>query len=340
MRVSYENGLRVSSQGTRSQTSAQNGIELTPMRLHLAYSHLWAAKKPRVASAGNRYESAPVGHVLRVAEMTKPSKAAGAIVSSFSSHDKLLVMAKGAKAVYAAVKAISSARFMALRGNVEASFDIAMQPVLQPGPQSMSELHQIRIYLYKVPVSDFSLMIGSGGKEKRGKNRRTMKVGASTDPRGLAGAVTTTLLGAPGAECECLAAGCVPVYRAIRGVAIARHVMLKKNDPHPDQHDEEGSPPCDVSTEDRKPKGEEDRVDKARLWPFPHQKRQRARVSAEDYGPKDREALDLMAFVGWRDFEDGKQCIALVLKACAPGHLEGESGMGDEDEDDLIAPRA
>lgn len=323
-------------------SQAQNKIELLMLPAALRFkSRPWVTKRPSdIASVGHRYLSAPVGHVLRVAEKTEPSKAAGAIVSSFSSHDKLLVMAKGAKAVYAAVKAIATARFISLRGRTEDGFDIAMQPILQRDPKSMTEVHQIRIYLYKVPVNQFSTMVGGQG-ETGVVGRKTMKVGASTDPRGLGGAIATTLLSNGVEECECLAAGFIPVYRAIRGVAVARHVMLKKHDPQMDQGKEEEEREEKeklVEADDSMRQRGEVRV--RGLWAFPHQKRLRPRVSAKDLGPGDREALDLMAFVGWRDFEGGKQCMALVLQACLPGHLEGEGQVEGNEEDELVAPRA
>lgn len=308
-------------------------------------------RTPLVSNAIHRYHSAPVGHVFRVAELTEAPKAAGAIVSSFASHEKLLVMARGARAVYAAVKAIASARFMALRGGEEGGFDIAMQPVLQPAPRNTPEVHQIRIYLYKVPVSRLSLI----GQEKVTAGRRQMRVGALTDPRALGGAITTTLLSDPqrllgGAmkttllstrvdECECLAAGFAPVYRAVRGVAVARHVMLRKH--YPWQGEGRSTEQEERFKGDLiRGYGQGEPARGARFRPFPHQARQRARISARDFGPRDREAMDLMAFVGWRDFEEGKKCVVFVLKACDPGHLEGGGRQEDGDgEDDLVAPR-
>ena len=292
------------------------------------------SRPPVLSNASNRYQSAPVGHVLRVAERTEPPKAAGAIISGFSSHVKLLVMARGARAVYTAAKAIASARFMAIRGGLgeDAGFDIAMQPVLQPDPRNTPELHQMRLYLYKVPVSSLSLSVQDKAEES---NRRVMRVGATTDPRGLAGSITTTLLAEGVDECECLAAGFIPVYRAVRGVAIARHVMLRKNHPWT-QSGDEGSMDQE-SEENEKYSNKEPRV---RLRPFPHQGRQRARISAKDFGPKDRKAMDLMTFVGWRDYEDGKRCIALVFKACEPGQLEeAKEEIDNKQEDILVAPR-
>ena len=163
---------------------------------------------------------------------------------------QVLVLARGALAVYAAVRAVATARLIAHTGR-SAGHDIAMQPVLQPAPKTKQEAQGIRIYLYRIPLQlpssaddpvlnvssfgskeinriktktagnedlDRSVTVSSVNGGIPGESRGThveMRASASTNPRGLAGSLATVLQG-PRGEMGCIvdSAGAFAVYRS------------------------------------------------------------------------------------------------------------------------------
>jgi stage V sporulation protein SpoVS len=145
-------------------------------------------------------------------------------------HESLLqvvVLAKGARAVHTAVKAIATARDMARDRH---SVDIAMQPVLQPNPQNKPEQHQILMYLYRIPLasapSSSSSSTSSGNGNGNGSSgghgvegEELIRVGQATLPKALAGHISGRLLraaseGSPaGSRATVQAAGGIAVYK-------------------------------------------------------------------------------------------------------------------------------
>ena len=149
----------------------------------------------------------------------------------------MLLLTRGAPAVYTAVRAVATARLIA-RGGRSAGHDIAMQPVLQPAPKTKQEAHGIRMYLYRVPLqltthsgqeyrsagddNGDSSMVGPASHVERVECRTPqVRVSASTKPEGLAGSLATVLQGPKGGMgCIIESAGAFAVYRYIQEVHV------------------------------------------------------------------------------------------------------------------------
>ena len=165
---------------------------------------------------------------------------------------QVLVLAKGALAVYQAVCAVATGREMMKRGQSE---DICMQPALQPNPKTKRDTHGIRIYLYRTSAQSMSESGSSTAAMRRSKGQRTsgegssapgaeagdgepsdsssvlmrgsghlrrtavVRVAASTDPRRLAGSIAALMQqkeddhGNHSGGCNVEAAGAIAVYR-------------------------------------------------------------------------------------------------------------------------------
>jgi stage V sporulation protein SpoVS len=264
-----------------------------------------------------RFQSMPVGEVMRIAEHTSVLSAAGAIETKLRSHAKVggvcvpctgaaamrariyrrqrelgeaartharshahgrlhratqvLVFAKGARAVHTAVKAVATARRMALTGS---GCDIAMQPVRFPDAVTMKEKTAMRLYLYRVPLTAARAAAAAEAVEAdasphqvrtpppaHGLTRQVLHIelrvckalcpwtqvarcppqppAAPTQVLRVGNATEPRplagaiagMLAQHGGVCEAAAAGAVAVFRAVHAVAIARHVSLASTGP-------------------------------------------------------------------------------------------------------------
>ena len=108
---------------------------------------------------------------------------------------QVLVLAKGALAVYQAVCAMATGREMMKR---DKGGDICLQPALQPNPQTRRDTHAIRMYLYRTSAaesaSEFSnisessspMMISKGWRTKgssgEGSSSAAAAVAADGEP--------------------------------------------------------------------------------------------------------------------------------------------------------------
>ncbi|GAX80054.1 hypothetical protein CEUSTIGMA_g7493.t1 [Chlamydomonas eustigma] len=206
-----------------------------------------------------RFQSSPPDSILRVGEHTSIKAAAGSIAKGMALQNKVLLLAKGANAVYIAICAVATARVMSRHGEAS-GHDIIIQPALDRNPQNGAEKHGIRLYLYKTDfltatdsrahqtaAPDDSNIVSyqerntgalpDVGESAELEQERTVRVMQLTRPEKLAGSIATILQSgiesgrSGGSSCSLKAAGSISVYRAVRGLAIARHVMLRKNTP-------------------------------------------------------------------------------------------------------------